>query len=185
MTGSFDQPPQPSVPMHIAFFINNKNGTKGIYQNISSKLKSLHLEFQTKWHNELDVNLDNALWQFFFKLCFKASNDSYHIWFQHRILHCTLATQELLNKMSMSNSPTCLSCQTNIESLSHLFYFCSNSKQLWTQLENKIKISTQFTVNFIPCDVLLGYTLDNNNSIAINVILLVTKAYIYIKLQEN
>ena len=67
---------------------------------------------------------------------------------------------------------------SNIESLSHLFYFCPNSKQLWTQLENKIKISTQFTVNFIPCDVLLGYTLDNNNSIAINVILLVTKAHI-------
>ena len=115
----------------------------------------------------------------FFKLCFKASNDSYHKWFQYRILHCTLATQELLNKMSMSNSPTCLSCQSNIESLCHLFYFCPNSKQLWTQLENKIKISTQFTVNFNPCDVLLGYTLDNNNSIAINVILLVTKAYIY------
>ena len=89
---------------------------------------------------------------------------------------CKLGTP---NKMSMTNSPTCLSCQSNIESLSHLFYFCPNSKQLWTQLENKIKISTQFTVNFIPCDVLLGYTLDNNNSIAINVILLVTKVYIH------
>ena len=54
VTGSFDQPPQPSVPMHI-----------GIYQNISGKLKPLHMEFQTKWHDELDVNLDNALWQFF------------------------------------------------------------------------------------------------------------------------
>ena len=71
VTGSFDQPPQPSVPMHIAFFINNKNGTKGIYQNISGKLKPLHMEFQTKWHNELDVNLENALWQFFLNCVLK------------------------------------------------------------------------------------------------------------------
>ena len=71
MTGSFNQPPQPSIPMQIAFFINNKNGTKDLYQNISGKLKPLHMEFQTKWHNELNVNLENALWQLFLNCVLK------------------------------------------------------------------------------------------------------------------
>ena len=79
----------------------------------------------------------------------------------------------------MSNSSTCLSCKSETESLSHLFYYCPNAKYLWTQLETKIKNSTNFSVNFTPMDTLLGYTLNNSNASAINVILLVTKTYMY------
>ena len=137
------------------------------------------MEFQTKWHNELNLNLDYTSWQYIFKLCFKTSGDAYHRWFQYRILHRILANQHLLNKMGMSNSSTCLSCQSDTESLSHLFYFCPNAKYLWKLLETKIKNSTNFSVSFTPMDTILGYTLNNNNASAINVILLVTKIYIY------
>ena len=52
-------------------------------------------------------------------------------------------------------------------------------KNLWKELQTKILNSTGFLVNLSPTDILLGFTVCNNNSNAINQIILVTKKYIY------
>ena len=114
-----------------------------------------------------------------FKLCFRASFDPYHKWFQYRILHRILGTQQFLYKIGLSKSPKCLSCQSNTESLFHLFYSCPNAKHLWVQLEKLIKSATRLVLNFTPRDILLGYSLNSNNSTALSLIVLVTKIYIY------
>ena len=150
LDGSLEQPTQPFIPNHIAFLSKNKTA-KGIYEKLKCKNKT-QMAFQRKWHNDLNLNLDHASRQYVFKLCFKTSGDVYHKWFQCRILHQILATQELLNKMGISNSPTCLSCQADIESLPHLFYFCPNAKYLWIQLESKMKNSVNFSVHLTPMD---------------------------------
>ena len=58
------QPPQPYIPKHIAFFFKNKNGPKGLYGKL--KVKKLKMEFQIKWHDELNLNLDYTSWQYIF-----------------------------------------------------------------------------------------------------------------------
>ena len=137
------------------------------------------MAFKIKWHDDLQVILNKYSWQHVFKICFKTLNDPYLKWFQYRIIHRILGTQKLLHKMGISDSSKCLVCNSNEETLMHLFYFCPKSKQLWHQLENQIFNKAGFNVKFTPENILLGYKYNNPNSIAINTIILITKNYLF------
>ena len=173
--GNFTKLTRPCMPTQLVFIFTNQYGMKGIY-NIINKT-NLDLTFKNKWHHELDLTFNNNTWQNFFRICWKNYKDPFHKWFQYRILYRILGTQK--HKIGISNSPLCLSCFSEVESLHHLFYDCPNVKNLWKELQTKILNSTGFLVNLSPTDILLGYTVCNNNSNAINQIILVTKIYIY------
>ena len=175
--GDFTKLTRPCMPTQLVFIFTNQYGMKGIY-NILNKT-NLDLTFKNEWHLELDLTFNNNTWQKFFRICWKNYKDPFHKWFQYRILYRILGTQKLLHKIGISNSPLCLSCFSEVESLHHLFYDCPNVKNLWKELQTKILNSTGFLVNLSPTDILLGYTVCNNNSNAINQIILVTKIYIY------
>ena len=176
--GDFTILAHPFIPKHLVFLFSNLYGTKGFYKKINET--TLDVSFKDKWHNDLNSSFSNANWENYFRICLKAYKDPFHKWFQYRILHHILGTQKLLHKVGISNSPICLACHSEVESLIHLFYYCPKAIKLWKQLESKILISTGFLLNLSPSDILLGYTSYNNNLNVINLIIIVTKIYIYI-----
>ena len=170
---------QPCIMKNVRFLLLNKTGTKGIYRKVNTCATLVEMEFQRKWHHDLAIQLPRASWQHKFRICFKTINDPFYKWFQYRIIHRILGTQELLCKMGLSDSPTCLLCGENVETLLHMYVLCKKSKILWSKLENHIKEKTVFEVKFSPEDILLGYNHSNPNSVALNTVIIVTKSYIY------
>ena len=167
----------PTIPKTLAFLIVNKNGNKGIYDKINKNYYDM--AFKLKWEKILNIEISRASWKHIFSLCFKTIQDPFYKWFQYRILHRILGTQETLNKMGIAESPNCLICKNEVETIVHLFYHCPESRNLWHNLENKILYKTHFQVEFNCEDVILGYKHYNANSYAINTIIMITKSYIF------
>ena len=159
------------------FLYRNSYGTKGIYNKLNEV--QVDLPFKNKWNNDLTLNFDDSNWRKYFKICFRNYRDPFHQWFQYRILHRILGTRKLLHLFGISNSPFCLSCNSEVETLIHLFFSCPRVNDLWRQLEHKISSCTGFFIHLSPVNILLGYTEYNSNSNAINFIILVAKIYIY------
>ena len=61
----------------------------------------------------------------------KHSKDNQFKWFQHRIIHRILGTQDLLFKMKITDNPRCRLCNTANETIEHLFLTCEICNELW------------------------------------------------------
>ena len=81
-----------------------------------------------KWKNELNCKIEEQSWTKICTICFKVINNKNLKWFQYRIIHKILGTEELLYKMSIKNNGICLLCDNSPETLIHLFYV---HKLLW------------------------------------------------------
>ena len=173
----FSTQPQPCILQTVRFLLLNRNGTKGIYNKLQ-KIPS-QMDFQKKWHQDLDLELSRLSWQRKFRICFQTIQDQSLIWFQYRILHRILGTQSSLFRMGISNTFKCLLCKNEKETLYHLFFHCSKSKQLWADLENLILNKVCFHIKFDPEDILLGYSHQSSYSLALNTLIMVTKKYIF------
>ena len=168
---------RPCLQKNLAYLLLNKYGTKGIYNKIN---KSFHeMTFQRKWSHDIDIQSNAKSWQQIFRICFKTIEDPFYKWFQYRVIHRILGTQDSLFKMGISDSSTCLLCKQGVETLIHLFVLCPKSKYLWSRLENLILEKTSFQLKFSPKDILLGYRYQNPFSQALNTLIIVTKSYIF------
>nr|KAJ0187106.1 hypothetical protein LSAT_V11C900454800 [Lactuca sativa] len=76
----------------------------------------------------------------------------YHlVWFQNRIpSHCfihwlailgRLRTQDRMKKWKDSNGFSCVFCNSQLDSHSHLFFECNYTKEVWSLMKNKVKIN--------------------------------------------
>ena len=61
----------------------------------------------------------------------------------------------------------------------HLFVNCSHVVKLWRDLEKWEKTAINIGYTFTTNDIILGYLLTSNFSAPINVIIMVTKKYIF------
>ena len=175
---------RPLIPKHILFVLSNKNKAKGFYDVLMDNSKDLLANLTEKWNRELYCQLDEKLWSKIFTTCFKVIYDNDIIWFQFRIIHRILATQELLYKMSIKAEQKCLLCNEVPETLIHLFCQCPNVKSLWKDLTNWVYQSTNTKLDLATTEILLGY-LKSDYYIPINVLILGTKRYIYSASRNN
>ena len=97
-------------------------GTKGCFKKLNET--TIEVSFKNKWQDDRISVFNNANWQNYFRIHLKVYKDLFHKWFQYRILHCILRTQNLLHKVGISNSLICLACHSEVKSLIHLFYYC-------------------------------------------------------------
>ena len=82
--------------------------------------------------------------------------------------------------MNKSPSPNCLFCGDSPETLIHLFCQCPKVASFWAEVEDWVTSETTFPTNFTPSEIILGY-LKDENFLPINVIIILTKNYIYTK----
>ena len=72
----------------------------------------------------------------------------------------------------------CRPTASNVETIEHLYYFCSVVQDLWSKLAQKVKQHLDITPQLKLNNVLLG-CLDCNNKICLNHIFNIVKRYIY------
>ena len=102
-------------------------------------------------------------------------------WFQLRILHRCLGTNVVLKQMGIAKDENCTFCNSNKDSIEHIFWDCNHVQNFWTELKKIIGEKCMHAVNMklSRCLVLLG----NDESIEIDdtlhYIILLAKQYIY------
>ena len=119
---------------------------------------------------ESNCKIEQHSWSNIFTICFKVINNKNLMWFQYRIIHEILRTEELLHKMS-TMSIKCnwkhLLCDNSRETLNHLYYvqklhYYGN----WIHLRRNIKVTLT-----VP-EILFGYV-KSDYFISLNRIILV------------
>ena len=70
-------------------------------------------------------NISNEDWSRFFCTPWKSTSDSSVRYFQFRFLHRVLPTNILLSLMNKTDNLLCILCESEVETIDHLFWDCS------------------------------------------------------------
>lgn len=94
------------MPYNIRAILKNTKGCRDIYKVFNAKV--ITSKSQQKWNNIFEnVNLN---WKFIYKLPAISCNNTKLHWFQYRILHRIIATNDLLFKLNIKQDDLCSFC---------------------------------------------------------------------------
>ena len=128
---------------------------------------------EIKWMDHFnDINLN---WGIIYSISFQASLSTKLRYFQYKILHRYLSVNKLLAQIGFVNSELCVFCNSEVESIQHLFWDCSEVNPLWNQIRRYLLNESG---NFNVRDIILGI-LDIERR-KYNFVILHAKYYIYI-----
>lgn len=88
-----------------------------------------------KWQATMD-NITIEDWSHFFYAPWKSTSDPTIQYFQFRFLHRVLPTNRLLSLMGKTASPLCSFCETEVETIDHLFWECRFTSTFILDVEN-------------------------------------------------
>ena len=106
---------------------------------------------------------------------FQYTNDTTLRWYQYRISHRILATNDYLFKIK--DSKLCTFCNIEPESLINLFVECEHVENIWHMLENWILVTCGFLSNYNKSEILFGKI--GKKYLACIITILIVKYYIY------
>jgi hypothetical protein len=67
-------------------------------------------------------------WKSIYSLPLKVTKDPKLLWLQYRITHRILGTNVLLKNINIRNNDNCSLCNSNPETINHLFWECDNQR---------------------------------------------------------
>ena len=173
---------RPPYPLHMKSLGSLSKGCKSLCKMLQEKAEPL---YKTKWSQLIKVNINvkyetDFLWKQIFKACFKSVTDHSIIWFQYKILYNILDTREYLFKLKINDSSICSFCQSNPESISHLFTQCPYVKELWKNVSIWIEKKLQVGITLNDNVKILGYHVHDEHFWPVNFVLMISRYYIYI-----
>ena len=123
--------------------------------------------------------LDQNFWKLAYQICFYTIQDNYLIYFQYRVLNRILGIKYIRKKMGLASNDICSLCHKDTETLLHLFCSCEKSSNLWKEISRWINNKTSIPIQFDPLMIIIGYTNINNISPTMNLIIMITKNYLF------
>ena len=148
------------LPLMPVFVSLSKKSTNGrIFYDILLKNIHCNTNFLVKWEKELDIpeNIENhGFIMNYTAYAFQYTKDTTLRWFQYRISHRILATNEYLFKLKLKDSKVCTFCNIEPESLIHLFVECEHVENVWNMLKSWISETCGFPLNFNKYEILFG-----------------------------
>ena len=165
----------PFIPFHLSLILKDKRGCKSLCSLLASfrEPKSIN-----RWEFKLNVNFSRGDWKMYYLIPFNCTMDTKLRWFQYRILNRFLTTNSFMCKIGQRIDNICTFCKKEAETIEHLFVECKEVTNIWSKLQNWIQIKLGIPVVLSKSHILFGIDLKKCNS-AINLILLLTKFYIY------
>ena len=177
---AFEKMDQPLRPDIISLISKYKKGCSHIYSTFLARDKA-ECKSYGKW--KLLFNMDENSWQAYCSIAFYSTIDIDLRWFQFRIIHRILFTNELLYKLKLVQSDLCSFCHIQCETIVHLFCECTLSNNIWSELEKWILLKTGFKIEFKRENILFGFQGQNNQ--ALNCLSFVVKRTLYRNKVQN
>ena len=174
---------RPFVPFHTKMLCANLKGVKGFYKNLTGTFVNDH-SMKNKWNKQLEIDIDNQAWKTIFTHCFNTVSDNNLKWFQLKLIYRILGTKSYTMKLNITDSDKCNFCHQT-ETLMHMFVECLNVKELWAEIAEYVYNKIHLHINFSNFSILFGYMNFDQNKVPINILLLVTKKYIFDSCSTN
>ena len=131
------------IPFNIKIILKHRKGSQDMYRLLT--YKTVLPKSQTKW-NGVFQNID-LNWKNIYTVPKVCCKNTKLYWFQYRILHRILATNDLLNKMNIKQNNLCTFCNEEIEKLEHLFWQCNTVNTFWENIEQWIYDKNNYLIN--------------------------------------
>ena len=131
-----------------------------------------------KWNRDLAEHISKTQWLEEINRIYVTTNIPKLRSFQYRLLQRALVTNVNLYRWGITTNNLCVLCNSEIETINHLFVECSCVSLLWQQIESFILDSFGITITLMPRNKLWGCTTPKKQH-TVNFILLVTRQYIY------
>ena len=134
---------------------------------------------RSKSHNRLSdiYNIDEEEWKCIYCMPrnIQLSNTAKEN--QYKILHNCIATNQLLYKMKLIESPRCGFCFLYVQSVKHLYWDCLIIKNFWFAVKSWMCNQHDIRITLNPKLIFLGY-FEEANFKTINSVILYGKLYI-------
>ena len=108
-------------------------------------IKEIIPKSQIKWN--VVFGNETLDWCQIYKIPAKSCINTKLHWFQYRILHRILATNDLLLKCGIKQDNLYTFCQRVPEKIEHLFWYCNIVMEFWENIENWIYEKNQYLAN--------------------------------------
>ena len=137
---------------------------------------SILIDVKNKWEMALNEEIPYDTIEHAFKGISKLESGAYQKYFQFKLLHSRIITNEKLHNMGISDTKMCKNCLTEIDTLRHMFLECHATIDLWKQVEFWVKVVTSKTLKLTDFDKTFGF---QQRDTTIDRIILITKIVIY------
>ena len=131
--------------------------------------------------NKWNKNYLELSWDSIFMKCLKTTNDIKLRWFQARLIHRILPTNKFLFRCKYKDSPLCSFCNTEEESIVHLFWECPVVSLLWKKFEKLLNDNCSVCVHLKLSEQLIIFGTKKNvvTDKALDLMLVLGKFFIY------
>lgn len=163
----------PFLPYYLQIILINKKGTKAFYDIFIKNRETV--TGQVKWNKQYHFSEED--WRSIYEMPFAVTKCSKLQWFQYRINHKILATNNYLFKINIINSPICVFCNQEDETIEHLLWDCCIVQEFLHRVNNLLlDFNIQLPLN--KKDFLFSIE-DYKQKKLIQLIILEIKYYIY------
>ena len=162
-------------PFNVKLIMKTRKGSTYIYKLFTKK--NVAPNSQQKW-NRVFGNI-HLSWKDIYTIPAKCCSNTKMHWFQYRIMHRIIATNDLLMKMNIRQNNLCTFCNQEIEKIEHLFWHCNIVNQFWETVEQWVLEKNNYMLNVDKYRAIFGIPNTSWAMIPINYILIVTRHYIY------
>lgn len=176
---SFNVQPRPFIYCSTQLLLNCKKGTRPMYE-IFNLERNVVKNYEFKWE-QIFPDL-KPLWHVVNMKCFSISNDVKLKWFQYRLIHRILGTNELLHKIGIKDNPLCSFCNLQNETIYHIFVECSVVKPFWVNIQNWFTRELGIEANLEEESIIFGV---NNDTYFVQLVILLAKFHIYKQKMRN
>ena len=114
--------------------MKSTKGSKDIYMVLINK--NIVPTSQPKWKRAFENTQLN--WKQIQSKPSKCCRNTKMHWFQYRIIHRIIATNDLLTKMNIRQDNLCTFCKLEQEKIEHLFWHCNVVNQFWGTIDKWI-----------------------------------------------
>ena len=155
--------------------MKNERGRRDMYQLINKK--NIIPSSQVKWNKIFEPTHSN--WLQLYNIPAKCSNNTKLHWFQYRLLHRILATNDFLFSVTLNKIIYVTFANVPPEMFEHIFCHCTLIMEFWERIEMWIYERNNYLLNIDMQRAILGVTNVTENNKPINYILILTRYYIY------
>ena len=158
--------------------------TRTIYTDLISRSDNISYRSKNKWEEELNIVWSNKDFCREVKDIYRVTNITKYRSFQYRLLHRALVLNTHLKVWKMRDDSKCTFCESEDETLLHLFVYCQHVQQLWWGIYQYFKLQNMEQLQLNAKGIIMNKIHPKPGHVT-NMICLVTKQYIYRKKCAN
>lgn len=127
---------EPYLPYYLQIILKSKSGSRDIYSCITENTPIN--TGQIRWNRIFNIQKDD--WKYIYEMPFYVTKCSKLQWFQYRINHKILATNQYLTKIKILNNSACTFCGKDDETIEHLLWDCEKVQWFLNRVKQRFSV---------------------------------------------